>query len=196
MYRWVVLAVAAAALSISMTYRWRAHRAGGRIARRLEGQALILFRLLFALPLYASLVAYVIEPRWMAWSSFVVPPAVRWAAAALAVAVLPVLAWVFRHLGRNVSETVLTKEGQTLVTTGPYAWVRHPLYAAAGALLLAVGLVAANGFLLGLAGCTMAAVRYLVVPREERELAARFGAAYEAYRSRTGVFFPRMDVRL
>jgi len=190
-FRWIVLVLAATALALSAFYRWRAYRAGGRIARRLEGPWFVAFRLLIALPLFGSLVAYVMEPRWLAWSSFVIPDAARWAAAGFGVATLPAIAWVLGSLGRNVSETVLTKEGHQLVTHGPYRWVRHPLYVVGLTLLLSLGVVAASWLVLALTIAAWAAIRVLVIPREERELAARFGAEYEGYRRQTGGLFPR-----
>jgi protein-S-isoprenylcysteine O-methyltransferase Ste14 len=188
-----VLGLSCAAISLSAYFRSRAYRQGGKIARRLEGPALIAFRIAFALPLYASLVVYSIEPRWMAWASIPVPEGVRWAAAGVAVAMLPAIVWVLRTLGRNVSETVLVKEGQTLVTEGPYRWVRHPLYTVGLTLLTALGLVAANWFMLLFTLLASVAIRVAVIPREEEALAGRFGAPYEAYRTRTGCLLPRLN---
>ncbi|HSQ61115.1 MAG TPA: isoprenylcysteine carboxylmethyltransferase family protein [Acidobacteriota bacterium] len=196
MFRWLALTLVVLALAVSGYHRRRAHRSGGRIPRRLEGPRVIVLRILFALPLYAALLAYLIEPRWMAWASFALPGAIRWSAVAAAFGLIPVLVWIFRILGTNVSETVLTREGQRLVTHGPYRWVRHPLYAAGLALLLCLGLIAANWLLLGLTAAAGAAIARLVVPEEERALLAAFGSEYEAYRERTGRFLPRSDVAL
>ncbi|HET9951907.1 MAG TPA: isoprenylcysteine carboxylmethyltransferase family protein, partial [Candidatus Eisenbacteria bacterium] len=99
---------------------------------------------------------------------------------------------ILRTLGRNVSETVLVKEGQTLVTTGPYRIVRHPLYTAGLALLMSLGIVAANGFILFASLLAALAIRMGVIPREEAALAERFGAPYESYRARTGCLLPRL----
>ena len=192
MFRWIVLGIFAAALAISGFLRARAHRRGGRIARRLEGPWFAALRFGFALPLYGSLIAYIVNPRWMAWASFPVADGVRWAAALLALGTLPAIVWVLRALGRNVSETVLVKEGQSLVTVGPYRIVRHPLYTVGLTLLAALGLVAANWFTLLFTLVAAAAIRAIVVPREEAALAARFGAAYDAYRRRTGCLLPRI----
>jgi protein-S-isoprenylcysteine O-methyltransferase Ste14 len=66
------------------------------------------------------------------------------------------------------------------------------LYTTGSALLIALGLIAANWFLLTLAIVGMFAIRALVVPMEERELTRRFGARYQAYRQRTGAMLPRL----
>jgi protein-S-isoprenylcysteine O-methyltransferase Ste14 len=79
-----------------------------------------------------------------------------------------------------------------VTSAGPYRWVRHPLYTTGIALFVAVGLMAANWFILGMALIALIAIRTVVVPREERELVARFGAGYEEYRRRTGAMTPRV----
>ena len=110
--------------------------------------------------------------------------------AALGVLAVPAAAWVFRSLGRNVSETVLTMTDQTLVMTGPYSWVRHPLYATAAMLLVGVGLMSANWFILLFALLAVGLTILIVVPMEEARMIARFGDDYRAYRARTGRILP------
>jgi len=56
------------------------------------------------------------------------------------------LVWMFRTLGRNLTDTVVTRKEHTLVTTGPYRWIRHPFYTSAGLLGVANSLAAANWF--------------------------------------------------
>ena len=93
-------------------------------------------------------------------------------------------------LGNNLTDTVVTRKAHTLVTGGPYRWVRHPFYLAALAGGVGTALLAANMLILGatLAGFTLLVLR---TPIEERHLADRFGEAYETYRRRVGAFLPR-----
>ncbi|HEU4333792.1 MAG TPA: isoprenylcysteine carboxylmethyltransferase family protein [Candidatus Eisenbacteria bacterium] len=196
MFRWLALAIVVVAFGVSGYHRRKAYRSGGKIPRRREGPLLVALRIVFALPLYAILLAYLIEPRWVAWASFALPDGVRWGAVAVAFGLIPVVVWILRSLGTNVSETVLTKVGQRLVTHGPYRWVRHPLYTAGLALLACLSLIAANWLLLGMTAVAGVAIAGAVVPLEERALLAAFGAEYEAYRARTGRFLPRLDVAL
>ncbi len=100
------------------------------------------------------------------------------------------LVWTFLCLGKNLTDTVVTRQQHALVIHGPYRWVRHPLYDSAALLMMAVSVIAANWFLLLTGGLAFA----LLVVRthtEEEKLLARFGEAYRAYMQRTGRFLPR-----
>ncbi|MGH2627750.1 MAG: methyltransferase family protein, partial [Anaerolineales bacterium] len=155
----------------------------------------LLLRLAFAAPLYLSILGYAVKPAWMDWSSLSLPDWLRWTATAVGAAVIPLLVWILRSLGRNISETYLTKGSHSLVTSGPYRWVRHPLYSAAALAFFALGALAANGFIMAMAGIVIAAVAGFVIPREEANLMRKFGDEYRAYRSRTGMFVPILLAR-
>jgi protein-S-isoprenylcysteine O-methyltransferase Ste14 len=182
-----------AAFAMSGFFRRRA-RQGEAIARSREGGVMLGLRLAFALPFFLAMVVYIVNPRWMDWSALRLPEAARWAGVVIGLAMLPVLYWVLSNIGRNISETVLTKSNHALVTHGPYRWVRHPLYAAATIAFLALGLIAANAFILVLGAAIFAGLALWVVPKEEAQLEAKFGQAYAAYRVRTGAFLPRLVV--
>ena len=128
----------------------------------------------------------------MQWASLPAPLWVRWLGVGLGLMTVPAAYWLFSALGRNVSETVLTKQQHELVTHGPYHWIRHPLYATGITLILAVGLMAANWFILLLGVVALAAVRLAVIPMEERALLAKFGNDYRDYIQRTGGMSPRV----
>jgi protein-S-isoprenylcysteine O-methyltransferase Ste14 len=149
-------------------------------------------RLLFALPFYLGMVAYVVNPRWMDWSALPLSATFRWVGVVVGLGTLPLLYWVLSSLGRNISETFLTKGDHQLVTHGPYRWVRHPLYSVATIAFLALGLVAGNAFILVMAAVVFAALALLVVPKEEAQLVEKFGGAYRAYQGRTGGLLPRI----
>ena len=77
-----------------------------------------------------------------------------------------------------------------LITTGPFAIVKHPLYTSVGLLVLP-----SVGFLLGtwlgaLIGVTVYAGSRMFAPAEDAELSATFGEAWEAYRH--SVKLPRL----
>ena len=73
--------------------------------------------------------------------------------------------------------------------------MRHPLYAMGGALFVAVGLMSASWFILGVACLAEALIRVVIVPMEEQALVAKLGDEYRAYRNRTGGLVPSVSVR-
>jgi protein-S-isoprenylcysteine O-methyltransferase Ste14 len=192
MFRWLILAVLLSALTVSGYHRARARLGGETVARRREGSLFLALRGVMALALFGGIVAHVAKPSWMSWASFDVPTALRWLGLVLAVLTVPAVHWVLSTLGRNVTETVLTKEHHELVTGGPYRWVRHPLYTAGLTLLFTLGLMAGSWFVLLATVLAFALLRTLVIPREEQALLAKFGERYRVYISRTGRLVPRV----
>jgi protein-S-isoprenylcysteine O-methyltransferase Ste14 len=85
----------------------------------------------------------------------------------------------------------VTREHHTLVTRGPYRWIRHPFYVALALVIVAGALIVANWFVLasGTVVFVLLAIRSRV---EEEQLAARFGDAYREYKKRTGRFLPKL----
>lgn len=194
-FRWAALALLLGCVSISTYCRRRARIDGGTIPRSRESGLLVLGRAVVALPLFLGVLSYVIYPRSMEWAALDLPPWARWAGVVVGALTIPNAWWVFRSLGINVSETVLTKDHHTLVTRGPYRWVRHPLYTTGISLFLAIGLMAANWFILLFALIVLVSIRFVVVPLEERELLRRFAGAYADYMQQTGRLLPRLWAR-
>jgi protein-S-isoprenylcysteine O-methyltransferase Ste14 len=119
--------------------------------------------------------------RWAPWQF--------WGPAALTVAGLGLALWARVHLGRNGSVAVTLKRGHELVTTGPYAWMRHPLYT--GLLLAFLGSALALGQGRGLLALLIAALTLRHKWRlEERWMRERFGLDYEAYARRVPALLP------
>jgi len=114
----------------------------------------------------------------------------RWTGAALFAAADLLFLQVHRHLGANFYANLKLRKGHELVTTGPYRWVRHPMYLGLYLNHLGVFLLTANWFIgaTWLVGFTLIMVYRL--PREEAMMLGKFGAEYELYRKRTGRFLP------
>ncbi len=122
----------------------------------------------------------------------VTPPDARFGAvgAALALVGIAFAIWARVVLGTNWSGLVMrVKEGQELVQTGPYAIVRHPIYAGLLAALLGTALTV--GTLASYLAVAAALGGILIrVELEERLMAVEFGAAHAAYRRRTRKLVP------
>jgi protein-S-isoprenylcysteine O-methyltransferase Ste14 len=99
--------------------------------------------------------------------------------------------WTLVHLGKNLTDTVVTRAKASLVTTGPYRWVRHPFYVAA-ALLFASSFLLTASWLLGLGGLVVLSTLAVRTPIEEEHLLRRFGEDYRVYAEQTGRFIPRL----
>jgi protein-S-isoprenylcysteine O-methyltransferase Ste14 len=97
--------------------------------------------------------------------------------------------WARRHLGRNWSATVTLKQGHELVTSGPYALVRHPIYT--GLLFAFAGSALAQGEWRGVVATALAfAALWRKLRLEERWMCECFGEAYAAYRRRVRALVP------
>ena len=181
MFRWFVLAVLLGCLSISTDYRRQARLEAGTIPRHRESSLLMAGGAVVGLLLFLSVVTSVMNPRWIAWASFAPPIWFRWLGVFVGLVTVPATYWVFISLGRNVSQTILTKDQRQLVTAGPYRWIRHPLSTTDIALFLGIGVMAASWFTLLFALTAVAAVHLVVIPAEERKLLAKFSDRCRAH---------------
>ncbi len=190
-FRAIVLAMLALFLPFGLYHRISAE-SGEKLDRWQEG-AFILFGLrLGALPWFIGSVAWMINPAWMAWASHPMPSYGRWCGFLFIGIWGFLLVWTFRHLGKNLTDTVVTRQNHSLVTTGPYRFVRHPFYLAFFAAVIGTGLVAANWFLL-VAGIVPIVFMVARTRIEEEKLIERFGDDYRHYMQTTGRFFPRFS---
>lgn len=117
---------------------------------------------------------------------------------ALAVVVLAgcLLTWWARiHLGLLWSSAITRKEGHRVIETGPYRFVRHPIYTGLIAAILATG--AAVGTVTALVGAALIALGLCIKARmEERFLSIELGVdAYAPYRRRVPMLVPFLPRR-
>ena len=133
---------------------------------------------------------WLINPDWMSWSMLAMPEWVRWTGALIVVAALALLIWVHQTLSMSFSGTLEIREQHKLVTTGPYQWVRHPMYTAIFLWALGASLITSNWFIF-LFPLAFALFFILRVPNEEKMMIETFGDEYREYMKRTGRFLPR-----
>lgn len=166
---------------------------GGAIEYREKNlQLLKAMRLGLFVVFLPAFIAWLIEPAWVAFAALPFPDWLRWVGVALGFANLPALWWIEATLGANFNTTLHVREGHTLVTRGPYRWVRHPMYSSLLVLVAAITLISANALI----GLPMVAGLLIIlinrVDREEAVMVDQFGDAYRAYMQRTGRFLPRL----
>lgn len=99
-------------------------------------------------------------------------------------------AWAVQTLGKYFTATVQISDDHKLIRSGPYQIVRHPSYTGAFLAIVAGGVILESlaGFIIS---CIAMIVAYYVrIGIEEKELIARFGKDYLAYRQETKMIIP------
>jgi protein-S-isoprenylcysteine O-methyltransferase Ste14 len=174
------------AMIAAVTFDPSVGRQGGRFKSEVARQriSVLLLQIL-------SLAAVLASP-WDDRRAFLALPvadAVRWTGLFLFLAGFAVMNWAETTLGGLFSVQVGVREGHRLVTTGPYAAVRHPRYAGILVNTAGLSLVFRSGLGL-LLTAALAAVLLWRIRDEEAMMAAEFGGAWEAYRRTTKKLAP------
>ena len=191
----IVLAIGVLAiLPIAIYRRVRSQQTGESLDRWQEGPFILFTLRPLGIAAMLSVLAFVINPAWMTWSSVPLPAWLRWIGVVLGAIGGALLVWTLKHLGENLTDTVVTRQKHTMIMTGPYAYVRHPFYVSAALAFLANSLVMANWFVFVTGGLAFALL-VLRCRTEEAKLIERFGDAYRDYMRRTGRFVPRVGVK-
>jgi protein-S-isoprenylcysteine O-methyltransferase Ste14 len=107
---------------------------------------------------------------------------------ALFAAGLALAVWARIHLGRNWGMPMTRKDEPELVTSGPYRFVRHPIYS--GILLALLGTALATDLYFLVVFAILGAYFIRAARVEERLMAAAFPAAYASYRARSKMLIP------
>ena len=185
------IAVFLAFMVIRVAYQRIALQTRGKVDIR-EGNVAKVMRLVLAVPLLGVLITYIVRPDTLSWAALPLPEWARWLGLAMAWGALPLLWWVHQSLGSNFSGLIHLREEHTLVTYGPYRWVRHPMYTVFYIYMIGLLLLTANWLIGGLflLGVTLAVIPRL--PREEALMIEKFGDNYRDYMKRTGRFLPRL----
>jgi protein-S-isoprenylcysteine O-methyltransferase Ste14 len=179
-------------MGISGYFRRKADKdTGEKISRKVDGTALMTVIKVGGLILWLSPLAYLINPNWMSWSKIGLPESIRWLGVGIGVLCIFGIYWLFSSIGSGITPTSATRKQHTLSTSGPYRWVRHPLYTVGSSMFISFGMMADNWFIatLGILTFILMAIR---TPREEANLIAKFGDEYVEYMKRTGRFLPKL----
>ena len=140
---------------------------------------------------FISVLAFVINPSWLAFASLSFPVWMRWAGVVLTLNGFALLQWAQVTLGKSWSDTPRMIKEQALITSGPYQFIRHPIYTAFILILGSNLLISANGFI-GLAWLSMTVLEVASrVGVEESVMLEFFGDQYRDYMKNTGRLLPR-----
>ncbi len=189
---WILLA---GVFAMRSYFALQVRRAGERLmpdreAVQREGRELFAVRVMAGLLLGGWVIIYAINPAWIGVLSIPFPGWLRWAGFALGLASLAFWIWTQVALGKQWSPQLQLRKQHQLITTGPYSYIRHPLYTAMLGYSIGVALVTANWVFAALV-VVMVAGLPARVSREEQMMMEKFGDEYKAYMRSTGRFFPK-----
>jgi protein-S-isoprenylcysteine O-methyltransferase Ste14 len=112
----------------------------------------------------------------------------------LALSGMAIAVWARIHLGQYWSDKVVLKVDHQLIRTGPYAYMRHPIYS--GVLLAVAGTAQVVGEWRGLLALVILVVNYSIkARREEQILAGAFADTFADHKRRAGFLLPRLRPR-
>ena len=140
---------------------------------------------------FIAIILYSVNPNWLAFANLSFPLWLRWTGMGIAIAGFALLQWAQVTLGKSWSDTPRMMKEQTLITSGPYRSIRHPIYTAFISILGSTLLISSN-WLIGLFWLGMTILE--VVSRigfEESLMIDFFGDHYRDYMKKTGRLLPK-----
>ena len=152
-------------------------------------------RLLYGVPVLAGSYLLVADNPVFSGGGRILPhdPALDASAIILTTAGIAFAIWARFSLGQNWSSAVSVKVGHELIRTGPYAWVRHPIYS--GLLVALLGTACARAKPVGFLALALFATGFWIKSRmEEQFMRKTFGEDYLAYTRETGALIPKIRV--
>ena len=133
------------------------------------------------------LFGYLIFPDLVAFSAIPLPSWLRWIGVSVGITTIPLFFWVHHTLGKYFTVALQVRAEHVLITSGPYRWVRHPMYTILLLLMITFFLVSSNLAI----GVIFLGVSVAIVAgrlnKEEVMMVKKFGNEYRAYQRRTGL---------
>jgi len=155
--------------------------------RVVESQVSVIVTALLLLPILLYLFT-----DWLNWHNIPFPLWLRWSGFGLGAVGLLLLWWCHHTLGANWQPDIAIRRGHELVTKGPYAYIRHPMYLAFILQGIGLTLIAAN-WIIAFFMLLPPSIAYLRRSKQEEiMLEEAFGDAYRDYKARTGNLFPKI----
>lgn len=174
---------------IAFLVYWQIRAVGTKTTQRLEPAVSRILRALAFLIVIVLLSTTRIPLPWLYRQLW--PPGIWpfWIGAAVTVTGLLFAIWARQHLGSNWSRSVTIKQGHELITTGPYALVRHPIYT--GVLIGFLGTAIALSQVRGVVVVVLVFLAFWAKLRMEEEwMRSQFGETYATYSHQTAALVP------
>jgi len=194
-FAYFVLFLMLAAMRIYFMVKVR--RSGGRIMpdegaiKREGGRGVFVIRVIGFFAVMIFLVMYFLGAKWIDVFMFTLPAWLRWVGFCIGVISVAFWTWTQVTLDTQWSAQLQLTKGHHLITTGPYARIRHPLYAGMFGWCVALSLLTANWIFVAV--CVLFILGLLWrIPKEEQMMIEAFGDQYKAYMQRTGRLFPKL----
>ena len=190
LFRLLFIAIYAVFFGVRMRYRVESARRTPEERWQAKSKA---FKMLIIAILgnITSFVLYILAIPWTSWSQIVMPSWLRWLGVIGAMFSLLLVAWIHRTLGRQYSAELAIQKDHALVTSGPYARTRHPMYTALNMFSFSLALMTSNILVLFFAILVIVPFPW-IARMEEKMLLETFGEDYREYMRKTGRFFPRI----
>ena len=196
-YRLAFFVLLFALFAMRVYFMIKVRRADGRVMPddqavvREGGSSVFILRIVLFFTLIAFLVRYFLGATWIDAFLFPLPGWLRWKGFALGIFAVIFWSWTQIHLDTQWSAQLQLKKIHHLVTTGPYAYVRHPLYVCMIGWSVSVSMLTANWIFVAVCVLSIAGVMWRV-PKEEQMMIDAFGDEYKAFMQRTGRFFSKV----
>lgn len=190
LFRFLFIAIYAVFFGVRIRHRVKSIRREPERRQKLDNWASKTL-IIAILGYFGSIVLYLLDVTWISWSRLTMPPWLRWLGAIGAASSILLVAWTHRALGRQYSAELAIQKDHALVTTGPYARTRHPMYTALSMFSFSMAVTTSNLLVLFFAILVILPFPW-IVRAEEQVLLETFGEEYREYMRRTGRFFPRI----
>jgi protein-S-isoprenylcysteine O-methyltransferase Ste14 len=183
--------------SMRIFFMLKVRRSGGRIMpdegaiKREGGRGVFVIRVIGFFALLTFLVMYIIGAKWINVFMFSLPDWLRWIGFVLGFVTVVFWTWTQVTLDTLWSAQLQLTKDHHLITTGPYARIRHPLYAGVFGWCVSLTLLTANWIFFAVCLLAIGGLMWRI-PKEEQMMIEAFGEEYKDYMKCTGRFFPKL----
>ncbi len=181
-----------AMMTIRVYYQSQVLRGQGKLEVK-EGKLSLIAGVMASLTALIFGGEYVFSPGFFSFAYVLHYPGwLRWLGGLALAGGTALLGAAHHHLGKSFHSLIVSKEGHVLVETGPYRWIRHPIYLAYLVNYAGGGLLAGNWVLTCVPVVLYALLVALRMGQEEQVMVNLFGQPYVEYMGRTGRLLPKL----